>query len=126
MEKIPYPVDDDWGFVGTMRRDWQEFDPEIEEWQLENVWHIACHEVSKYFSITSPALSAILLRSRWGRHIADQLFGYLIDLDDPEDIALAIRKVLSLQTRHGTPFWRKAYLEIKNAYMHEEVEYEES
>jgi hypothetical protein len=106
---IPAPVEDSWGFYGTLLSE-DEISKEI----AKQVWDVACQEVAAVFEETNPAVVRNFLRAPAGRHLADSVSDHATGqtaVEYAESVRIAIRET----NAKGRNIWKRSFEEVKKA-----------
>jgi len=104
----PVPVDDVFGFFGTMKG-------LVGKEMAIKLWDSASLIVSTNFYEDDPAVVRNFLRSRYGRHLADRVTFFSIpeDYSDADKMYEAVLSTITEVTKRGELFWGKCFDEIK-------------
>jgi hypothetical protein len=106
----PAPVDDVFGFFGTMKS-------MAGEQAAIQLWDSASLIVSTNFYEDDPAVVRNFLRSCYGRHLADRVtfFANEKDYGDAAKMYEALLSTISETTKHGELFWGQCFEAVRNA-----------
>ncbi len=114
IKNITPPTDDVYGFWGTVQTNsyCEETDcNHIDEAAANRIWTAACLQVAKTFDEKDPDVIRNFLRSRWGRHLADELF-----TPGCHEKNLIARLAENLnERRYGVLVWKSGFREVKEA-----------
>jgi len=104
----PAPVEDIFGFFGTMKS-------LVGEEMGVKLWDSASLIVSTVFYEDDPAVVRNFLRSRYGRHLADRVTFFSKEEDYGDAVAMydALLSTISETMKCGGLFWQKSFDEIK-------------
>ncbi|MCF8070418.1 MAG: hypothetical protein K9L30_17700 [Desulfobacterales bacterium] len=105
----PAPLDDTWGFIGTILRI-----GDIDKEAAARLWKVATNKLAGTYQETRPDVIRNFLRSRHGRHFADDASNMGLKWNQKTDcekaLAEGIEKSLSDPDR-----WSKFFNEVKEA-----------
>ena len=106
----PVPVDDVFGFYGTMKG-------MVGEEMAVKLWDSASLIVSTNFYEDDPAVVRNFLRSSYGRHLADRVTFFAKEEDYGDAVIMydALLSTISETTNRGGLFWRKPFDVVKEA-----------
>jgi len=112
-----FPEEDAFGFAGTLRANTEERLGEDAERRL---WAEACKAVQATFGEKDAAVVRNFLRSRWGRHLADEACNFAHPETGERALLAGLKKALKRrkQLREGKTgrlAWQKVFDEIKKA-----------
>ena len=104
----PAPVDDVYGFYGTVKR-------MVGEEMAANLWDTASLVLSSWFREDDPAVVRNFLRSRYGRHLADEVANqsHLSNYENYAIMGQAVMDAVLATDRKGRSFWKEWFQEIK-------------
>jgi hypothetical protein len=123
---IPFPDEDAFGFAGTIQANSHNdatgangIGPDA----ARRLWREACAAVARTFGEDDPAVIRNFLRSRYGRHLADEAYTEAHPAQGEAALAAGIGKALARKKRirqrlGGTRerlAWQKPFDEIKTA-----------
>ena len=106
----PVPIDDVFGFFGTMRG-------MVGKEMAIKLWDSASLIVSTIFYEDDPAVVRNFLRSSYGRHLADRVTFFAKEEDYGDAAAMydSLLSTISETTKRGDLFWNKAFKVVKKA-----------
>ena len=104
----PAPVDDVYGFYGTVKR-------MVGEEMAIQLWDTASLVLSSWFREDDPAVVRNFLRSRYGRHLADEVANqsHPSNYENYAIMSQAVMDAVLATDRKGRSFWKKWFQEIK-------------
>ena len=104
----PAPVDDVYGFYGTVKR-------MVGEDMAANLWDTASLVLSSWFREDDPAVVRNFLRSRYGRHLADEVANqsHPSNYENYAIMSQAVMDAVLATDRKGRSFWKKWFQDIK-------------
>ena len=104
----PAPEEDAFGFYGTVKR-------MVSEDMATNLWDTASLVLSSWFREDDPAVVRNFLRSRYGRHLADEVANqsHPSNYEDYAIMGQAVMDAVLAADRQGRSFWKKWFQEIK-------------
>ena len=104
----PAPVDDVYGFYGTVKR-------MVGEDMAANLWDTASLVLSSWFREDDPAVVRNFLRSRYGRHLADEVANqsHPSNYENYAIMSQAVMDAVLATDRKGRSFWKEWFQEIK-------------
>ena len=108
----PAPVDDVFGFYGTIQS-------LVGAEMAEVLWDVASLTLSSLFEEDDPAAVRNFLRSRYGRHLADEVSNQSrpSDYEDYDAMREAVIGAVLATDRKGRSYWRKWFPEIRPVTM---------
>jgi hypothetical protein len=113
----PVPVEDFFGFYGTMK-------DMVGEEMAVKLWDSASLIVSTVFHEDAQAVVRNFLRSSYGRHLADRVtfFAKEADYGDAGIMYEAVLSTISETSQRGGLFWQKCFDTVKSATINGEWE----
>jgi len=123
---IPFPDEDGFGFAGTIQSNSHNDangENEIDIDAARRLWREACAAVARTFGEDNPQVIRNFLRSRYGRHLADEAYNEAHPARGETALATGIGKALArkkrIRQRLGGTLerlaWQKPFDEIRRA-----------
>ena len=111
------PVEDVYGFFGTVQTNsYSEATGRnsIDQIAAGKLWALACRLVAERFQCDDPAVIRNFLRSKHGRHLADDATCAGNGCDE-YNVAIGIGRSLDRRRRNGESIWKKPFEDVRKA-----------
>lgn len=120
IQSIAPPTEDVYGFWGTIQTNsyCEETDcNHIDEAAADRIWAAACLQVAETFDENNPNVIRNFLRSRYGRHLADELFTEATCTEN--DLVANLADVLNRKS-HNVLVWKRDFRNVKETTLNGE------